>query len=472
MDTQDLRIQLRTVGGQAASLARIFRGVLKPTATMASGLVLPWAAAAALCGTGPSAAGRAELRVSLETRAGGIVEGRVRAIEDGVLIVDAEDGARRIPLAELLLLSVGAGTPPGEASSVKGPPAAAVASAPETAESPTGAPDLLFLSHDGPGTGDRLVGRLLGGDEFGVRFALDAKTEVTVPFERIERLLPRADLPIDRLALLEGGGKDDRVWQRRADGGFDSLSGVVERVGKDKLVFDGALGALSFSLDEIAAVVLAPGGEPGQPLPGRPVVARLVGGSRLAGGLLELDREHVVLATRFADRLQLPLSALVGMVMRDTRVLLLADLVPVDVQERPTLGRPEDFLFPWRADLSVTGRLLSVGGVPRATGLGVHANSTLVYELPSGASRLRVTAGLVDEVVELPATGSVSFEILVDGESRASSGVLHEGQTPVVLRVDELAGHRRLELRVGDGGDDDAGDRAAWVDGVILLGDD
>jgi hypothetical protein len=27
-------------------------------------------------------------------------------------------------------------------------------------------------------------------------------------------------------------------------------------------------------------------------------------------------------------------------------------------------------------------------------------------------------------------------------------------------------------LRVGDGGDDDAGDRAAWVDGVILLGDD
>jgi alpha-galactosidase len=120
----------------------------------------------------------------------------------------------------------------------------------------------------------------------------------------------------------------------------------------------------------------------------------------------------------------------------------------------------------------VSGRLLSVGGVPRATGVGVHANSTLVYELPSGASRLRVTAGLVDEVVELPATGSVSFEILVDGESRASSGVLHEGQTPVVLRVDELAGHRRLELRVGDGGDDDAGDRAAWVDGVILLGDD
>ncbi|HZL99943.1 MAG TPA: NPCBM/NEW2 domain-containing protein, partial [Planctomycetota bacterium] len=123
------------------------------------------------------------------------------------------------------------------------------------------------------------------------------------------------------------------------------------------------------------------------------------------------------------------------------------------------------------ADLSVTGRLLSVGGAPRATGLGVHANARLVFVLPPGAASLRVTGGLADEVGELAADASVRFEVRIDGEVAARSGVLREGQEPVVLRVGGLDGGERLELLVDDGGDDDAGDRAAWVDGVILLDD-
>jgi hypothetical protein len=432
-----------------------------------SGLArLALAAILGLFAAPPARAAGADVDVSLETRDGLTLDGRVLGVEDDALVVDAGRGVQAVPLADLLLMSV----------RQPAPPAAPVGDAAEGTEGAEGAtaqdpPDLVFLSHDGPGTGDRLVGRLLGGDEFGVRFALDAGTPVTIPFERIERLLPRADLPIDRLALLEGGGVDDRVWQRRADGGFDSLTGVLESVGEDALVFDGALGSLGFALDEVAAVVLSPAGEPAPPPAGRAVVVRLAGGSRLEAGLLELDGTHVVLATRFAERLRLPLSALAGVVVRGEGVLLLADLEPLEVRESPTLGAPEDFLFPYRVDLSVTGRLLTVGGVPRATGLGVHANADLVYALPEGASRLRVTAGLVDEVHELPAEGSVSFEILVDGESRASTGVLREGQAPAVMRVDALGGGERLELRVRDGGDDDAGDRAGWVDGVILLGD-
>jgi hypothetical protein len=48
--------------------------------------------------------------------------------------------------------------------------------------------------------------------------------------------------------------------------------------------------------------------------------------------------------------------------------------------------------------------------------------------------------------------------------------LLTEGGEARILRVDGLAGAERIELVVGDGGDDDAGDRAAWFDGVILLG--
>jgi hypothetical protein len=61
--------------------------------------------------------------------------------------------------------------------------------------------------------------------------------------------------------------------------------------------------------------------------------------------------------------------------------------------------------------------------------------------------------------------------VLVDGQPRGSARVV-EGDPAGVLRVDGLSGAKRLELQVTDGGDDDAGDRAAWVDGVLLCGED
>ena len=180
----------------------------------------------------------------------------------------------------------------------------------------------------------------------------------------------------------------------------------------------------------------------------------------------------MLLQTRFADRLVVPLSSVASLVTRRPGTTLLADLSPVEVVEWPSLGAPEDFLFPWRRDLSVTGRALAVGGVPRATGLGVHANARLVFELPEGVGALRISCGLVDEVGELPAEASMRFAVLVDGDERASSGVLREGDGPAVLRVDRLRAGQRLELLADDAGDLDAGDRGAWFDGVLLLAED
>jgi beta-galactosidase len=64
----------------------------------------------------------------------------------------------------------------------------------------------------------------------------------------------------------------------------------------------------------------------------------------------------------------------------------------------------------------------------------------------------------------------VEFRVLVDGQPRATARVT-EGDPAAELRLDGLAGARRLELQVTDGGDDDAGDRAAWVDGVVICGE-
>ena len=412
-------------------------------------LIAPLATVASLATPGDLA-----LQAQIELRSGRSLEGPLVSADGTQLTVQTGEDQESAALDDLLLLALSP-----SAADVVGPPA----------PPPALAPDLVFLAAESGG--DRLVGRLQGGDEFGVRLELEGAGPFPIAFDDIERLLPRADRPVDRLAALEGAGADDRVWRRKPDGSLDHVAGVVERLDGDTLSFNGAMGPLDFDLSEVLAVVLAGHRAPAKPLPGRPVVVRLRGGSRLSAGLLELDAQRIVLATRFADRLELPLSSVASLVARGPGVVLLAELTPVAVEQWPSVGQPADFLFPWHADLSVTGRLLSVAGIPRATGLGVHANTRLTFTLPDRAKRLRVTGGLADEVSELPASGSVRFQIKVGDRVATRSEVVREGQEPAVLRVDDLHGGQRLELLVDDAGDDDAGDRAAWVDGVILLDD-
>ncbi len=438
--------------------------------------VAPTTGSGAAAGVGsaaaPGAAPGAESSVAVERRDGSILRGSLGPSAAGRLEVVADGESISLSLDDVVLLE----TTPGAPASRLGEPAPGGAGSGAPRSGP--APDLVFLAstQGSPGTssaaGDRLVGHLAGGDRSGLRLQLPDGPLMIIPFDRIERLLPRADRPVDRLAQLPGAGGDDRLWRRGRDdspGNLDSLTGVLDRFEGDRLVFEGALGTLTFEASEVLAVVFAPSraAEPAAPA-GTPVIVRLAGGSRLSAGLLGIEGGAAVLGTAFAGDLRVPLASLSSLVVRGPGRSLLAELPPTAVEEWPTLGGPEDFLFPWRADLSVTGRLLEVGGVPRATGLGVHSNCKLTFAIPPGAATLRVTVGLCDEVGDLAAHGSVTCDVLVDGVRRAASGLLRGGDPPVVLRVADLEDAHELQIVTGDGGDDDSGDRVAWVDGVLL----
>ncbi|MBM3984631.1 MAG: hypothetical protein FJ296_02895, partial [Planctomycetes bacterium] len=200
---------------------------------------------------GLAGAGVDEPRGLVELVTGESLEARLVGFDGQAFEFEGAGGARRIPAGELALLHAAPA------------PVAARLAVPPPIEPPRGDPppadDLLLLAGPDP---DCLVGRLVGGDADGVLFDLGGEAPVAVAFERIERLLPAARLPVDRLALLSGAGDDDRLWRRREDGGLDSLSGVVDRVSGDRVAFDGALGALEFPLGEVVALVLA-GGESG-----------------------------------------------------------------------------------------------------------------------------------------------------------------------------------------------------------------
>jgi hypothetical protein len=109
------------------------------------------------------------------------------------------------------------------------------------------------------------------------------------------------------------------------------------------------------------------------------------------------------------------------------------------------------------------GRTLTINGAKFNTGLGVHAPSSLRYALHRAYKSFKVSVGVDDES---RTTGSVNFEILVDGVTRYRSPRLstRDAAVPVTLN---LRGALTLQLVVTDGGNGQTRDHADWA-GAIL----
>ena len=110
------------------------------------------------------------------------------------------------------------------------------------------------------------------------------------------------------------------------------------------------------------------------------------------------------------------------------------------------------------------GKQLSIGGGTYAKGLGVHAVSSVLVELGGDCSRFRSDVGVDDE-----ANGSVTFEVWVDGERRAQSGVMTGAGGAERLDVD-VTGAQQMELRVTDAGDGNGSDHGDWAAARLACG--
>lgn len=118
------------------------------------------------------------------------------------------------------------------------------------------------------------------------------------------------------------------------------------------------------------------------------------------------------------------------------------------------------------AGRSVEGNPIRIGGVTFAHGIGTHAHSELVVDLKSVAVTFSAWVGVDDEVTR--GSGSLTFELYVDGKKVAHSGVLHGGEAPKRLEAD-LHGAKTLTLVVTDAGDGITYDHADWADALLTL---
>ncbi len=111
---------------------------------------------------------------------------------------------------------------------------------------------------------------------------------------------------------------------------------------------------------------------------------------------------------------------------------------------------------------SVWERPLTLGGKRCLRGLGVHAESEVVYALDGAYAAFEALAG-----ADGANRGTVVFEVYVDGELKWASGLTTRDDAPHPVLVD-VTDAKELRLFVGDGGDGVNGDHANWADAKLL----
>jgi hypothetical protein len=355
-------------------------------------------------------------------------------------LTTAAGGVESVPLADLVAVEFPARSPAARA------PAA-----------------LTVLLHDG----SRIVGDVQGGDEERLDFLLAGAARVAIPVDSIRAVFagPRAAfLDVERFARAGDGDS----LHRRPDMGGDYTRGTLAAFSAEGVRFEYSLGTGLFPWSELEAVILAKQVENEEPAP--PVVeADLRPDGTLRGTLVHLTEQELVLAPGgFPARVALPRRELEALRFEGERHAWLSDLKPARVTQVPYLGSEAEFLFPWRADRSVTGRPLLVRGRRFGKGFGCHSRTTLSFDLDGRFSRFEAEVGVSDEVLELPDHGAIEFRVLVDGEERFRSRALRGGEPAEPVGPIELSGAKRFELVTDFGPGEDVADRGVWGCPLLL----
>jgi hypothetical protein len=135
------------------------------------------------------------------------------------------------------------------------------------------------------------------------------------------------------------------------------------------------------------------------------------------------------------------------------------------------VGTPTNGWGPIELDKSVgeqaagDGRTITLGGIPYAKGIGVHAPSEIRYNLGGQCSGNFVSdVGVDDEVGD---NGTVVFQVYLDGVLAYDSGVLRGTDARQNVNV-SVAGKNELRLVVTDAGDGKGFDHADWAGARVM----
>ncbi len=129
---------------------------------------------------------------------------------------------------------------------------------------------------------------------------------------------------------------------------------------------------------------------------------------------------------------------------------------------------PAEFDMSVGAASTGDGHTLKLNGINYSKGLGVHANSQIVYKINPGTySYLTAVIGIDDEMISC---GTVSFKVYGDNVLLYSSGIKtpNSANESIQVSIDNVS---ELKLVVDDAGDGNDCDHADWADLKLVCGD-
>lgn len=308
---------------------------------------------------------------------------------------------------------------------------------------------------------DLIGGRLLGkqalfAEELCEFTSLQGAT-YKLPLEtlRAVRFVPAAELAEFEKAFAAPAADADKLFLQ-VDGKLEALSGLVEAITATELKFQFEGQSRTLPRERLFGVVLAQAAAGDAPRP--PCTLSLRDGGSLGGTLDSLTASAATISLAGA-KIELPRGVVSKIAIRSSRVAWLSELKPSAEKQQTLATLPR----PWRRDLSIGGKPLTLGGRTYEKGLGVAARTELVFSLDGKFDAFSATLGIDQET---GGKGDCLFVVALDGEPAFTARV--KGTDPPREINLPLGSARTLSLIVEPGADLDLADHADWADARLL----
>jgi hypothetical protein len=320
--------------------------------------------------------------------------------------------------------------------------------------------------------GDVLFGRVLSGEGDVAELEMIGGVKIKVTLDELVSLTFGARVEGLWSEVPKAAAEGDRLYRRQREV-LDAIDGGVEEFTPEGVQFRGTLvGTKLIPWSEVAALFIENTAAESADRSGSEarvsVVVDLADSSRLRGQLERLSKSGCRIALVDGQTIDLPIATLAELVVEDGTLAFLSSLAPSRAVESSPFGDDLGIRWPHRVDLSVTASPLTAGGRLYARGIGVHAPSRIEWKLGKSWRTLRGSVAIDDQVLRLPARGSVVFRIHADGAQRWQSPTVRGGDAPVAFPAIDLAGVDELVLEVDADADSYVADRADWLRMILV----
>jgi hypothetical protein len=409
----------------------------------------PFLLAVLVCVLVVGARAAADAPVRVERVSGEPVQAqRLVAIAGDDVVLAADAGEVKAPLADVI--EIGFATPPDP------PPA-------WTARSIA----VDFAS------GETLVGELKAGDQegFTVTSALVGDVEASIDAVAAVRFLRRLSQILEP-PDLHAPETTDVVHLENAD----RMACTVEEFGEKSVAVESSMRDKTVvPYDKIVALRIA--GRPAKRPAGTLLLVVLRDGSQLIGGSPAAKDGRLKMTSVSGFAVDAALTDVVAAHVVSDRFAYLSDLpstLEVKPFWKPAAGDP-NVLYAPRADRSFADRPLKCAGRAWVKGVGVYSGTSMTWALDGGYREFRASCGVDDGAGAL---GGVVFEVLVDGQSKWTSGFVRAAAAdgrgkpgPIAIPHIDVKGAKTLTLRVLSGDADDPwpiADEADWLGAMLV----